>query len=405
MDVITAFLNALLQEIIYVEQPKGYEIGNSVCLLLRALYGLKQSPREWYFTLRDFLITKGFEHTESDHSLFVNRKTRVIVSVYVDDIQIFGPKGSKHVAGLKSELHKRFAMTDLGASVSYLGMEIQRNRLNRTVRITQANYLKKVLARFGMTKCASTPTPMVAGTQLQEEVVDKATPADTREYQSMVGSLMYPMIQTRPDICHAVTMLSRYNHNPNAKHVAAVKRVIRYLKGTINYGITYGTDSTLTGYTDADWAADTETRRSLGAYVFLLYGGAVSWSSKRQQSIALSSCEAEYMAQTQASKEAIWLTRLLSELDVGFGLPTKPVTIKADNQGAIALIEDPRFHSRTKHIDIQWHFVRDQVETGAVRFEWIPTKDMVADGLTKPLTNEKFAVFVGQLGLNGTVRM
>ena len=218
----------------------------------------------------------------------------------------------------------------------------------------------------------------------------------------MIGSLMYPMIQTRPDICYAVTILSRYNHNPNAKHIAAVKRVIRYLKGTLNYGITYGSDSTLTGYTDADWAADAETRRSLGAYVFLLYGGAVSWTSKRQQSIALSSCEAEYMAQTQASKEAIWLTRLLSELDVGFGLPTKPVVIKADNQGAIALTEDPRFHSRTKHIDIQWHFVRDQVETGAVRFEWIPTKDMVADGLTKPLTNDKFAVFVGQLGLNSS---
>ena len=276
MDVITAFLNALLKETIYVEQPTGYATGNSVCLLLRALYGLKQSPREWYYTLRDFLESKGFKHTESDHSLFVNRKTRVIASVYVDDIQIYGPKGSKHVTALKEDLHKRFAMTDLGASMAYLGMEIQRNRLRRTVRVTQTAYLRKVLSRFGMTACASAPTPMVAGTQLEEEVVDKATTAVTREYQSMVGSLMYPMIQTRPDICYAVTILSRYNHNPNAKHIAAVKRVIRYLKGTLNYGITYGTDSTLTGYTDADWAADTKTRRSLRAYVFLLYGGAVS---------------------------------------------------------------------------------------------------------------------------------
>lgn len=345
MDVITAFLDALLKEIIYVEQPKGYVKGDSnlVCLLLRALYGLKQSPREWYFTLREFLLSQGFKHTEFDHSLFVNEETGIIVSVYVDDIQIFDPKGSKHVTALKSELHKRFAMTGLGPSVAYLGIEIRRNRRNRTVRITQTAYLKKVLARFGMTKCASAPTPMVAGTQLEEELVDQATPAVIKEYQSMVGSLMYPMIQTRPDICHAVTILSRYNHNPNAKHIAAVKRVIRYLKGSMDYGITYGTDSALTGYTDADWASDTETRRSLGAYVFLLYGGAVSWTSKRQQSIALSSCEAEYMAQTQAAKEAIWLTRLLSELDVGFGLPTKPVLIKADNQGAIALTEDPRF--------------------------------------------------------------
>ena len=133
--------------------------------------------------------------------------------------------------------------------------------------------------------------------------------------------------------------------------------------------------------------------------MFLLYGGAVSWTSKRQQSIALLSCEAEYMAQTQATKEAIWLTRLLSELDIGYGLPTKPVLIKADNQKAIGLTKDPRFHSRTKHIDIQWHFVRDQVETGAVQFEWTPAKDMAADGLTKALSNNKFVAFVLQIGL------
>ncbi len=399
MDVITAFLNALLKEIIYVEQPKGYEEGNMVCLLLRALYGLKQSPREWYFTLRDFLVSIGFKHTESDHSLFVNETTRLIVSVYVDDIQIYGPRGSKHIIKLKQDLHKRFAMTDLGPCSYYLGMEIVRDRLNRTVRITQTTYLKKILSRFGMASCASAPTPMAAGTQLQEESIDQAKPNVVKDYQSMVGSIMYAMIQTRPDICYSVTILSRYNHNPNVKHIAAVKRVLRYLRGTLDYGVTYGTDSGLVGYTDADWASDVESRRSLGAYVFLLYGGPVSWTSKRQQSIALSSCEAEYMAQTQAAKEAIWLTRLLSELDIGFGLPTKPILIKADNQGAIALTKDPRFHSRTKHIDIQWHFVRDQVETGAVQFEWVATNEMAADGLTKALTKDKHAVFVGQIGL------
>lgn len=210
---------------------------------------------------------------------------------------------------------------------------------------------------------------------------------------------MYAMVQTRPDICYAVTILSRYNTNPNAKHIAAIKRVLRYLRGTIDHGIIYGTASGLEGYTDADWASDVEIRRLFGAYVFILYKEVVSWTSKRQQSIALSSCEAEYMAQTQAAKEAILLTRLLSEVDIGLGLPAKPVLIKADNQGAIALATDPRFHTRTKHIDIQWHFVRDQVEVGAVSFEWVPTKDMAADGLTKPLSKDKFAQFIGQLGL------
>ena len=191
----------------------------------------------------------------------------------------------------------------------------------------------------------------------------------------------------------------KYNQNPNTKHQAAVKRVIRYLKGTMDHGITYGTANGLEGYKDADWASDQKTRRSLEAYVFLLYDGAVNWTSKRQQSIALSSCEAEYMAQTQTAKEAIWLTRLQSELNIGFGRPAKPVLLKADDQGAIALTKDPRFHSRTKHIDIRWHFVRDQVETGAVRFECVPTGDMAADGLTKALTNDIFAAFVRQIGL------
>ena len=184
------------------------------------------------------------------------------MSVYVDDIQIFGEKGSKQILDLKRELHKKYAMTDLGPCSYYLGMEIQRNRTNRIVRISQASYLKKVLARFGMAKCASTPTPMVPSSELYEETILQAHSKAVKEYQSMIGSMMYPMIQTRPDICHAVTILSRYNQNPNEKHIAAAKRVLRYLRGTLDYGVTYGTSSDLVGYTDADCASDRETRRS-----------------------------------------------------------------------------------------------------------------------------------------------
>lgn len=402
MDVVTAFLNSNLNETVFVEQPTGYEEQKGVdlvCFLLRALYGLKQSPRAWYFTIRDFLIQKGFKHTESDHSLFVNKQTSLIVSVYVDDIQIFGPSKSPHVFTLKKALNKQYEMTDLGPVTQYLGMEINRDRANKTVRITQTAYLKKVLARFDMSTCKAVPTPMVTGTQLRKEDILQASKDDVKEYQSLIGSVMYPMVQTRADICFAVTILSRFNQNPNAKHYSAAKRVLRYLKGTLDYGITYGIDDDLIGYTDADWAADEETRRSVGAYIYLLYGGAISWCSKRQLAIALSSCEAEYMAQTQASKEAIWICRLLTELDMEYGLPGKPVLIMADNQGAIALAKDPRFHSRTKHIDIQWHFVRDQVETGAVAFEWIATAEMAADGLTKALTTDKHQAFVRQIGL------
>jgi len=289
-------------------------------------------------------------------------------------------------------------------------MEIKRDRVNRTVKITQSAYMKKLLARFEMATCSTSPTPMVSGLQLRKEEILQANKEQVKLYQSIIGSLMYPMVQTRPDICFAVIVLSRFNQNPNAKHLTAAKRVLRYLRGTLEYGLTYGRSNRngngngyghdLTGFTDADWAADEETRRSVGAYIYVLYGGAISWCSKRQTTIALSSCEAEYMAQTQASKEAIWLTRLLSELDLGYGLPRAPVVIKADNQGAIALAKDPRFHSRTKHIDIQWHFVRDQVETGAIEFQWVQTSAMAADGLTKALTIEKFKGFVRQIGIS-----
>ncbi len=172
--------------------------------------------------------------------------------MYVNNIQIYGPRGSKHIIKLKQDLHKRFAITDLGPCSYYLGIEIVRDRLNRTVRITQTTYLKKILSRFGIASCVSVLTPIAAGTQLQEESIDQAKPNVVKDYQSMIGSIMYTIIQTRPDICYSVTILSRYNHNPNVKHIAAVKRVLRYLRGILDYSVTYGTDRGLVRYTDAD---------------------------------------------------------------------------------------------------------------------------------------------------------
>ena len=405
MDVVTAFLNSYLKELIYVEQPHGYQkkgknSSSLVCLLIRALYGLKQAPRAWYFTIRTYLESKGFNHSEADHSLFINRLTKLIVSLYVDDIKIVGPKGSKHIMQLKKDLSKEYRMTDLGPISDYLGMEVSRDRANKQLTIVQTKYITKVLTRFGMGDCASAPTPMVAGTKLRKETILTASEDQRLLYQSMIGSLMYAMIETRPDIAFSVSVLSRFSQNPNETHMKAAKRVLRYLKGTKHLGITYGTGhDVLIGYTDADWATDEETRLSVGGYIFSLYGGAITWSSKRQLSVALSSCEAEYMAQTQASKEALWLTRLLKELDLELGLPKPPVIIRADNQGAIALTKDPKYHSRTKHIDIQWHFVRDQVECGAIRFHWIETIRMAADGLTKALEKSKFERFVALIDM------
>ena len=279
-------------------------------------------------------------------------------------------------------------------------MAVVRNRELGTLHLSQEAYIDKLLTRFNMEACNAVSTPMESGTRLeaQKEGI-QANSKDVKLYQAVVGSLIYLLSQTRPDIAFEIMALSRYLLNPSVQHEAAAKRVLKYLKGTKKLGIIFGKGDGLLGYTDADWAGDIGTRKSTGAYIFTLYGGAFSWQSKLQSCVALSSCEAEYMAQTQASKEAIWIGRLLKELDIGLNLPAFPVTIKADNQGAIALAKDPKFHSRTKHIDLQWHFVREQVENRVVNFEYCSTKGMAADGLTKALDRLKHAAFVQQLGL------
>jgi hypothetical protein len=218
-------------------------------------------------------------------------------------------------------------------------------------------------------------------------------------YQSAVGSLMYAMLGTRPDIAFAVSVVSRYASNPSERHKTAVKRIFRYLRGTTNLRLTFKGDLVyLTGYTDADWAGDPDTRRSTSGYVFNIGSGAISWSSKRQPTVALSTCEAEYVSQTEAAKEAIWLKTLLDQLNPEDSSPVATI-IYGDNQGAIALAKNPQFHARTKHIDIQHHFIRQKVDEGKIELQYVPTAKQVADGLTKALCKDKFLLFRRALGL------
>lgn len=226
-----------------------------------------------------------------------------------------------------------------------------------------------------------------------------ATEASRLAYQSAVGSLMYAMLGTRPDIAFAVSVVSRYASNPDESHWKAVKRIFRYLNGTRDWHLVFRGDlKPLTGYTDADWAGDQDTRRSTSGYVFDVGSAAISWSSKRQPTVALSSCEAEYMGQTQATKEAVWLRGLLNELNPSAKC-TQAVVLFCDNQGAMALAKNPQFHARSKHIDIQHHYVREQVTAGNVALEFVPTDKQVADGLTKALAKDKFERFRQLVGL------
>jgi hypothetical protein len=247
-------------------------------------------------------------------------------------------------------------------------------------------------------------------------------------YQSAVGALMYAMLGTRPDIAFAVTKLSQFSQNPGPAHWKALKRVLRYLKGTLDYQLTYrGTSKspridtfpTLTGYCDADWGSDIDDRRSVTGYAFILAGAAISWQAKKQPTVALSSVEAEYMSATQATKESIWWRSFLRELGFQFSkatsvdtrfaqslnsrltqLSNEPTLIHSDSLGGISLTKNSTYHSRTKHIDIQHHFVREQVECNNVLFEFVPTDLMIADVLTKPLGRDKHESFMSSLGIS-----
>jgi hypothetical protein len=410
MDVTTAFLHGDLEEEIYMSQPdyfaeKGKE--HLVCKLKKSLYGLKQSPRMWYQKYDTYVLSLGFTRAKSDHCVYYKAEgdRKLIIALYVDDMLFIG-NSKEMISELKSQLSLKFEMKDLGSAKFILGMEIIRDRVGRKLWLSQRKYITNVLERFNMTDCKQQVVPMLHGTKLS--VNDSPKSPDEIEdmkrvpYASAVGSLMYAMVSTRPDIAQAVGVLSRFMANPGKSHWDALKRVLRYLKGTSQYALCYQGNSvpsdrfvSIQGYVDADWAGDVDTRRSTSGYVFMMNGGAISWMSKRQSVVALSTTEAEYMAATRASQEAIWLKRLCS--DVGYDAGR--ITILCDSRSAICLAKNPTFHARTKQIDAQYHFVRDMIEDGKVNLEKVDTRENVADALTKPVDTAKSKWCTSSMGL------
>jgi hypothetical protein len=325
----------------------------------------------------------------------------IIIAVYVDDLLIVGPHIGQ-INQLKQALNKRFHMEDLGPCNYYLGMKITRDRPNRTIKLSQKGYIEKVIKDAGLWECNTKySTPMESSqVHMVRETEQQATDEEKKVYQGRVGSLMYAMLGTRPDIAFAVSVISRFSSNPNRHHLKAVNRILKYLRGTIDLELTYsGELKDLNGYSDADWAGDVDTRRSTNGYVFNIGSGTISWSAKRQQAVALSSCESEFMGQTQAVKEAIWLKTFLDQvLNERYGEPTATV-IFCDNQGAMALARNPQFHGRSKHMGIQLNWQREQVEKGEVELKYTPTERQIADGMTKPLSGERFVEFRRALGV------
>ena len=282
-------------------------------------------------------------------------------------------------------------MKDLGKLHYCLGISIQYDEERGSLWMDQRQYIQSLLKRYGLSQAKSATTPADVNVKLvKNDGVSK--PVNQVNYQSMVGSLLYASIATRPDIAQAVGTVSKFNSCPTEAHLTAVKRIFRYLKGTINLCIKYerSADNCLVGFSDADWAGDMNDRHSTTGNLFMISGAAIAWSRKKQPVVALSTTEAEYVALSAATQEAVWLSRLLSDIKAP---PQTPVLIKEDNQGTIAIARNPVSHSRTKHIDFKFHYVREALEEGIIDLIYCPTEQMTADILTKPLAHQQFETF------------
>ena len=401
MDVQTAFLNGTLEEEIFMQQPEGYvQAGKEhlVCRLNRSLYGLKQSPRCWNAAFTNFMSSKGFSANSADPCVFTKADCGCVsvVAVYVDDLIII-TKTSKEMQEIKDTLAKQFKMKDLGKLHFCLGISVHHDQETNRLWIHQQQYITSMLKKYGLAEANPVSTPADPNVTLEKNDGNSCA-VDQTMYQSMVGTLLYAATTTRPDIAHAVSVVAKFSSAPTAAHLTAVKRIFRYLKATKHVGLCYEKTATggLSGYSDADWAGDRDDRRSTSGHVFLMAKGAVSWCSKKQSVVALSTSEAEYVALSQATQELVWLRRLLA----GIGQPIEgPTTLYEDNQGTIAIARNPISHSRTKHIDIKYHFVRDAVQEGTIELIYCPTEVMIADLLTKGLPRVRHNTLCKSVGL------
>ena len=389
IDCKMAFLNGQSDIELYVEQPEGFvdeRYPNKVLRLNKSLYGLKQAPRIWYLLLCSVIISLGFTALESDPSIYINLITDVIIAVYVDDILVLSPN-EKLSTEVYNGLAKHFKVENKGPPTTFLGLNIIRNA--RYLAINQSGYIRRMLDRFKMNNAYTTETPMDASLPLlKAQPHDKL--ANVQEYQELVGSLNHAAIFSRPDISFAVSQLSQFLTKPTATHMAAARRVLRYLKGTITLSIIYQfhfpSNIDIFGFTDASWAGDKNDRKSVTGYLFMIAGGLVSWTSHKQSTVAHSTMEAEYMGLSDASREAIARFHLYHELNIKIPAPL----IVSDNQGALAIAENPTNYQRAKHIDLRYHFIRHALENGQIRIDYLPTSQQPADALTKALGPQKF---------------
>ena len=397
MDVVTAFLNGKLDEEIYMVQPEGFikpGSENLVCKLNRSLYGLKQAPRMWNAMLDEFLKQNNFCQSHADQCVYVrgNSDEKTIIAVYVDDMVILS-KTNAELNRVKQLLAERFKMKDMGELKYILGINVKQG--SQCVFLNQQTYVEQMLDKYGMGNCNPASTPAATDLKLIKE--DGSKSVDQSQYQSMIGSLLYLAVGTRPDIAFAVGAVSKFNSCPTESHLTAVKRIFRYLKGSSQMGIKYSGSNVLVGYADASWGSDHDDRHSTSGVVFFSANGPISWLSKRQSTVALSTAESEYVALFSSVKEAVWLKQLFEDLGES---QSNPIYINCDNMSALAIANNSKSNKNVKHMEIKYHYVRETIESKVVATKYCPTEVMVADILTKPLARARFEALCAMLGLD-----
>lgn len=413
MDVVTAFLNSTLKETIFMRQPPGFVMSgqeNLVCKLRKSIYGLKQSPRAWYEEVDNYLRSIGCTRSSLDPNLYFRQQSgeTVIILLFVDDLLITGSK-PKLLSEIKDQLQSKYEMKDLGTTKRYLGVDFHFSKQGTLLH--QKFYADQLVTEYGMENCRTVFTPLPEGLELSSET--NTPDIDVTTYCKLVGKLIY-LTNTRPDLSFSVGLVSRFMSRPQQAHFDAAMHIVRYVKGTTGLGVFYnrGGSLDLKGYTDSDWGNSCpDTRRSTGGYIYMLAGGPITWSSKRQPTISRSTTEAEYRALSDGAQEGVYLKRLIEELqhcrmastEVKFknqeisdnlkyaAVPTiQDLHVSCDSMSAIKLAKNPVFHARTKHLEIHHHFIRERVLANEIVIQHVKSEDQLADTLTKVLPRLKF---------------
>jgi hypothetical protein len=409
IDYVGAYLNSLTKEDIYMRQPEGFvEPGfkDHVCKLVHTIYGTMQGAHDWYETLKETYDKLGYVTSRADPCVRFKREEGeyTITDTYTDDV--FGASTTDNeIKKRKDEMGAQWEIKDVGENEYFLGMRVQQDLREGTIRLTQRPYWEHVVNRFDLAYVPLRNIPLPVGLVLENNMSPQTDSErlqmKDKPYRAVLGSVMWGQLATRPDLSFSVSLLARFQADPGIAHWNALLHVVGYIKNTMDYGLTYlrDTDITPTAFVDADYGGCRDSRRSTSGYVFTMAGGPVTWSSKRQSTVALSTVEAEYVAMSRCAQQMVWMQAWLDEVTIDY---TKPGVMKGDSRGAIALTKNTKDHGKVKHIDIRHHYIRELVQSGAIILEQIPSADNAADLFTKPLSRDNHHRLLRVLNFGGT---